>query len=259
MIRSSVAAIGMAPRYRRSVTIDQLAAISDATAGLVAAAREGPTTSEVRGCPGWDVAKLCSHVGTVQRWATMAMRTSAEPDRRQLERAQPGAEIDYLEAGLAPLLAALQSRPADDPVWNWSGLQQVAGFWPRRLTHETSVHRWDAEQAIGQTTVIPTDIAIDGIDELFDVFVPARLGGRDGIDIGGTIHFHATDADGEWTWSTGDGVFTVNRGHAKGDCAVRGPASDLLLLLWRRIDDSARLERFGNNAVLARWLALDVP
>jgi hypothetical protein len=52
-------------------------------------------------------------------------------------------------------------------------------------------------------------------------------------------------------------VFSLTRGHAKGDCAVRGPASSLLLMQWGRIgiDDSA-VERFGNLEVLSRWMAL---
>jgi MDMPI C-terminal domain len=86
------------------------------------------------------------------------------------------------------------------------------------------------------------------------------VGRRDGIDIGGSIHLHATDADGEWTLRTDDGLLKVARGHAKGDVAVRGPASSLLLLLWRRVGATDYgLERFGADAVLDRWLRLGVP
>ena len=122
------------------------------------------------------------------------------------------------------------------------------------------MHRWDAERATGDPSSIDPSLAADGVDEILDVLGPTGASGRDGIDIGGSIHFHATDADGEWTLRTDDGVIKVARGHAKGDAAVRGTASSLLLLLWRRIpptDDA--FEVFGDQAVLDRWLALGLP
>lgn len=90
--------------------------------------------------------------------------------------------------------------------------------------------------------------------------VPLRLGDHDDIDLSGTMHVHATDADGEWMVRVVDGRVVVEHGHAKGDVAVRGPASSLALLLWHRMPaDDPSLERFGNTAVLDSWLALGVP
>jgi hypothetical protein len=49
----------------------------------------------------------------------------------------------------------------------------------------------------------------------------------------------------------------VALGHSKGDAAVRGPASSLLLLLTHRVEpDDAAFQHFGDRAVLDRWLAL---
>ena len=49
------------------------------------------------------------------------------------------------------------------------------------------------------------------------------------------MHLHCTDVAGEWTVRPNDaGGFDVTREHAKGDCAIRGAASDILLALWRR-------------------------
>jgi predicted lipid carrier protein YhbT len=47
----------------------------------------------------------------------------------------------------------------------------------------------------------------------------------------------------------------VRREHAKGDVAVRAPASDLLLFLWGRIPPD-RLEVMGDTALLPRWFEL---
>ena len=48
--------------------------------------------------------------------------------------------------------------------------------------------------------------------------------------------------------------FDVTREHAKGDCALRGAASDLLLVLWRRRPMST-IDVVGDADVAARFLA----
>ena len=48
------------------------------------------------------------------------------------------------------------------------------------------------------------------------------------------MHVHSTDADGEWLVDFDNGL-AVTREHAKGDVAVRGPASDLMLVLYGRV------------------------
>ena len=149
---------------------------------------------------------------------------------------------------------------ATDPVaaaWNFAGQPQLAGFWPRRQVHETTIHRWDAELATGTPGPIDTEAAVDGIDEYLVVMAPVAFGGKDGLDIGGSLHLHCTDADGEWTIRTDDGVYRVERAHAKGDAAVRGPASTLFLVLWGRLPiDADGVEMFGDRDVVDRWLAL---
>lgn len=120
-------------------------------------------------------------------------------------------------------------------MYAFSPGHQRAGFWPRRMAHETTVHRVDAEQAAGRPVGdIEPALAVDGIDEVFSVFVPVFGPGRSPGD-GRTVHLHATDAEGEWLIRFDVGAVTVESGHAKGDAAVRGPASELLLWLWGRI------------------------
>ncbi|HEV7888142.1 MAG TPA: hypothetical protein VGO92_11335, partial [Acidimicrobiales bacterium] len=65
-------------------------------------------------------------------------------------------------------------------------------------------------------------------------------------------HLHATDVPGEWLVSFEGGVVDVQRGHAKGDAALRGTASDLFLFLWGRAGPDA-LEVFGDPAVVEAW------
>ena len=66
-----------------------------------------------------------------------------------------------------------------------------------------------------------------------------------------TVIRPALDA-GEWVIRFGDPGFEWSHAHEKGDVAVRGPVSDLYLLMWGRapLDD---LESFGDAGVVARW------
>jgi hypothetical protein len=118
------------------------------------------------------------------------------------------------------------------------------------------VHRWDAENAAGDAPPIDAELAVDGIDEFFEHF--CDTGAADAEAVGGTVHLHCTDADGEWlvTEPVVGGKLAVTREHAKGDAAVRGSASDLLLLLWRRVElDDGAFELFGDADVARRLVA----
>ena len=67
------------------------------------------------------------------------------------------------------------------------------------------------------------------------------------------MHLHCTDGDGEWLLRlTPDGL-EVEAIHAKGDVAVRGTASDLLLVMMRRRPPDA-VEVLGDRAVLDGFL-----
>ena len=78
---------------------------------------------------------------------------------------------------------------------------------------------------------------------------------RDGAaPLGGSVHLHATDTDGEWLVIEAGDRLAFTRGHAKADAAARGTASDLLLLLWRR-RGPGDVEVHGDAAVLDRLLA----
>ena len=69
---------------------------------------------------------------------------------------------------------------------------------------------------------------------------------------GETFHFHRTDGDGEWLVRLTPAGPEIEHAHAKGDLAVRGGASDLLLVLRNR-GGLDRVEVFGDAALLDRW------
>jgi uncharacterized protein (TIGR03083 family) len=238
---------------------------SDA-ADLLAAADVHSLGADVPSCPGWTLERLVGHVGRVYR--RTAGWVVGEGSRELPRPPEGGAVVDWTRAGLAELLAAFDEVAGvgdpdtpDATVETWAG-DQPPIFWPRRMAIETAVHRWDAQAAArGEGGPIGTDLALDAVDELLLVILPWRgTGGLEDESEGKTLHLHATDVagaeagDGEWLVTIGPGGLAVEHAHAKGDVAVRGTASDLLLLLYSRVP-ADRCEVFGDDGLLDRWRA----
>ncbi|MFI6927128.1 maleylpyruvate isomerase family mycothiol-dependent enzyme [Nonomuraea spiralis] len=213
-------------------------------------------------CPGWTFGELVTHVGRTHRWATHVLRDQVQERiwSRQvpsgLAEGQNG-DAAWLMAGAADLLDVLRTTDPALEVWTW-GPDRRAGWWPPRMLFELVIHRADAELALGLDPVIPAATAVDGIDEFLHNLPYATWMASSLAELGAegaTIHLHASDVDGEWTITQGPaGAVTCERGHTKGDAAVRGPASELLLLLYgRRPLESAAV--FGDRDLLTRWLA----
>lgn len=201
------------------------------------------------------MARLLKHTGTTHRWVMVVIERGARErvDHRTVELGLPDAPSDYpawLEEGAARLVRTLSPLDPDAPVWTW-GADQHVRFWPRRMAHETAMHRWDGEHAAGVAAPIDADLAVDGIQERFDnlAYMPFREPFTGGGD---TVHLHCTDRDGEWLVRIEPDGVRVTREHAKGDVAARGSASDLLLVLQGRLPPGA-VEVFGDVALLERW------
>jgi uncharacterized protein (TIGR03083 family) len=200
--------------------------------------------------PGWDAAELLRHVGLVQSRARVVLETATlvRPTVENGMLAAPPSDgvVEWFLGGLAGLVTAIRALDDPDrPAYAFSPGHRRLGFWPRRMGHETTIHRVDAEQGAGRAVgPIDSGVAVDGIDEIFSIFLAALGAGRSPGD-GRTVHLHATDAEGEWLVRFAASDLVVEVGHAKGDAAVRGPAADLLLWLWgRRPLD--HLELFGD-------------
>ena len=231
-------------------------AIRTESAALVAAAEAAGFDAPVPSCPDWTVTDLLVHIGTVQRWAADHV-AERRPEREPLPVVDPSTEpsalMEWVRSGSAQLVAALEATPPDTETWTFPG-PGTAEFWFRRQAQEVAMHRVDADLASGAPNPIDGDLACDGIDEFFDVMVPLRL--RDRLaGTGETLHFHRTDGDGEWLVRLTPNGAEIEHAHAKGDVAVRGGASDLLLVMRNRIGLDT-VEVFGDAALIDRWLDL---
>jgi hypothetical protein len=217
---------------------------------------------------GWTLEHVVRHTGKVHQWVTTVL--ALEPGQT-MDDVGPTTGIPrggdcvaaYGEA-LHALLDEFARHDPDQPAPNFAGLADVA-WWARRQAHEVSVHRTDAQDAVHAAggpapEPLAADGAADGIDEWAAFFLSVRWGQRFGDmpdDLAGrTVHIHGTDdpapaGGAEWLITFGQGGCEVEATHAKGDVALRGPAADLFLTMWRRrplsglgvIGDAALAER----------------
>jgi uncharacterized protein (TIGR03083 family) len=219
----------------------------------LASAAESDLGAAVRSCPGWDVAKLVWHVLEVHSfWGQIAGRqmrthedavTPARPDRDRL--------IQEYRAGVDELADILSRADPETEVWTWAPDRNV-GFIQRRMAQETAIHRWDAQSAVGDPQPIAPDLAVDGIDEFLDLFLPHHANEDRGPPY--SVHLHSTDRTGEWVVRVAGERIEVARTHERGDAAARGTSSDLLLMLWRR-GRAPEIEVLGDATVIDRFLA----
>ena len=227
-------------------------------------------TSPVPSCPGWNLGQLVRHVGGAHRWATAIVAArAAGPVQDKFRDFSPDASQDpalhgpWLATGAAQLAQTLREAGPGTPLWT-----PVAGgstnFYARRFTHETLIHRADATLALAAQFTADTNIALDAIDEWMELgSLPMHFEVhpwiRELLGPGRTLHFHATDtapeASAEWVVDlTGDAI-VWRRAHEKAAVAVRGPLTDLLLVIYkRRPPRGDGIEIFGDAQLLDFWL-----
>jgi uncharacterized protein (TIGR03083 family) len=228
-----------------------LARVEPETEALLAAASD--LTAPVPTCPGWTAADLIGHLGAIHHWAaSIVEHRVAEPTWDRDEPPAADELADWVREGAGRVTRVLGQADPSDLVWGWAG-DGTAGFWMRRMAHETLVHRLDAEMAAGALGPVDPTIAVDAIDEVVGSLIQASWIRPKLAGAGETLHLHATDApDGEWTITFGDDGPSVEATHAKADAALAGPAAPLLAWVWRR-GGTAELAVHGDTSVVRRW------
>lgn len=233
---------------------DFLAALDRDSAAFLDACEVAGLTNPVASCPGWNVADLLWHLTEVHNfWRTIVAEERASWEGyEQPPRPVPEGLPAAFRHGRDALLATLSAADPTTAVWTWSDNKTI-GFVIRRMAQETAVHLWDAAVAADVVNPVDAPLASDGIDEFLSYFLADTA--QDAAPVGGSVHIHCGDVPGEWTVrEAAGGGFDLSREHAKGDCAIRGTASDILLALWRRVPLSV-CDVVGDADVAARFIA----
>ncbi len=184
-----------------------------------------PTTPE------WSVRDLAHHIGTVQ-WYWSANVRAKNPDERA------GGELTALPSDTDlvawlgwctySLLSALRDAGPASPSWAWwaEPSPHTAGAVARHQAQEAAVHRWDAEGSAGASSPLPPALANDGVPEFIEIMV-----GPDVEALRGAVTLNAIDTSGSWRV----GPDAAAGGHVTGTAELNATASDLVLMLYRRL------------------------
>jgi uncharacterized protein (TIGR03083 family) len=204
---------------------DWLGTLGEQTERFAAAVERGDLDAPIPHCPGWTLLDLGDHLGGVHQWAAYAV-VSGTPDLDPAPSgaAKPAELADWYRGHAAHLVEVLARRPAAAPAWTLDETDPTAGFWRRRQVHETTLHLWDAEQALGEPSAIDPALAWDGVLEVVDVMYPRQVRLGRIAPLAGQVRLVAVDHPGRAT--LGDGV----------PVEVRARSEVLLRLLWHRAD-----------------------
>jgi uncharacterized protein (TIGR03083 family) len=168
-------------------------------------------------------------------------------------------------AGLADEAIRTYTDTAPDaPAWTFAGPGR-ADYWLRRQLHETVVHRWDLEHALGgptATTPLPEDVAVDTVDEFCTAMYPLTAAAGPSLPV--TIRLRAvlqapeglaTGAEPVGATDPGALEWELPADAAAPSVEVAGPPETLALLLWGRVGaDADGLEVAGDRAGLVAAL-----
>ena len=165
--------------------------------------------------PGWSLSDLASHTASIHGRSVLICEESPT-ERVSAPRLPEGmSAIEWCERTLEKMIDAFRSADPTTAVWAL-GPNQNIGFWETRMVIETGVHRWDADQAHGDPDRLTDHVALEGLDEFDDMWLP-HLG-----DVQ-TYGVHAADLNRSWSFAgAGSGV------------SVSAPASDIYLALIGR-------------------------
>jgi uncharacterized protein (TIGR03083 family) len=235
---------------------------ADGAAIRTAVGQDGVIGAAVPSCPGWTVGELVRHLGGVYRRVrvnagdtdvTRSWGPVTIPD--DAPAADDAAVVGWFLEEQRQLEAFLDALDPDQPAWNWAPQSKTAGFWHRRLAHETAVHRWDAQLATGLPEPLESKLAGDTVAEVLDTILPAGRR-KEPVDASGLVQLVATDLGHEWfVRLRGEGVALLDTGTLLDDDAhparavASGTSSDLALALWGRVTFDV-LETAGDEALL---------
>ena len=223
-------------------------AVERETSTLARALMKGDADAQVPTCPDWTLRDLAKHVGGVMGFWSHVLAEGMGRPKPEIQDEPGPAPTMWLTTIASALVGELRAASADTEVYTWNPKDHSAGFVARRMAHETAVHRFDAQMAVGKPGLIEPALAADGIEEIF-VMVDAWP--ESGHGEGQTLHLHSAEGN-EWLIAMNPGGLDVRREHAKGDLALRGAVSDLELVLYAR-PPIGEVERFGDESVLDAW------
>lgn len=206
-----------------------VAAVRREGTAFAAAATAADPDDDVPSCPGWTVRRLVSHLSRVHRSAMNGVLDgTVEPPALAARPPDDAQLLAWYSEGLAKLLRVLEDA---EP--------HLSDFWPRRMAHESTMHRFDAELA-AYSRAEPFDpaLAADGVGEVVESMLGLRVADEPLASARGDVLVECTDTGDTWLVRLEPGKVTAERPERRPrrfDARIAGPAADLYLVLWGRL------------------------
>lgn len=213
----------------------------------------------VPSCPGWTVSDLSEHLGTVHRWTEHLVRVQAAEriPSHAMGLSHGPVSAEWMREGGSQLSSTLRAGNPDAPMWAW-GEDQHVKFWSRRQLHETLVHRMDLELSNGATPASSPEVAADAIDEfLVNLAAAAHFSPRirELRGDGERLSISTADLDRAWTIELQPEGFALVQSEDSPTSELLGDATELLLLLYRRVPRTdSRVTVRGDSTLADFWL-----
>lgn len=215
-----------ASRVRRDWWV---AALRREGAVFAAAAAAADLDDDVPTCPGWTIRRLVSHLSRVHRSALNGVVDgTVEPPALAARPPDDARLLGWYADGLARLLDVLADAEPHLP-----------DFWPRRLAHETTIHRFDAELAAhSRGGAFDPELAADGVGEVLESMLALHAAEEPLASARGDVLVECTDTGDSWLVRLEPGLVRATRPERRprrSDARIAGPAADLYLVLWGRL------------------------
>ncbi|MFC1409511.1 maleylpyruvate isomerase family mycothiol-dependent enzyme [Streptacidiphilus sp. N1-12] len=218
-------------------------------------------------CPEWTLFDLAQHLGQGRRFRAAIVAAGpadAPPAEAVAERTAPAPRereelLAWLAATTQQLLDTLLAADPEGGCWTGWGptqLTDTCGSVARHQVQEIAVHTYDAQVAVGAPQPLPTEVALDGVEEnlFISSFTTSAWPHKPTA-----FDLHAAEGRSWRLTVDGDGARTTRLPAAGQDpdaagLSLHGTASDLVLYLYKRIPvDSLRLD--GDPELLDLLLA----
>lgn len=197
--------------------------IKRASARIADLVNEQNASTVVPSCPDWTLRELVIHLGEVHEWWAANIR-EANPEKHwegvRTKPASPESSVDWFRAQTAALVSAISESELGSPCWTWWEAPRTLEAVARHQVQEAEIHRWDAENAVGEPNPIPLEISVDGISE----FLSVHRSSIEDLDLPG-LRFEATDSDEAWIINPENQI----------ESTTSASASDLVLFLNGRL------------------------
>ncbi len=213
-------------------------------------------------CPDWTLFELAQHLGAGRRaWAATidagpdatakatGQDTSAPQERENL--------LPWLTESFQQLIDSLRQAGPTRGCWTWWGKSQspqTCGAVARHQLHEIAVHSYDAQLSIGAPRPIPTEVALDGVEEFLSTICTTTVAWPHQP---AAVDYDAVEG-GSWRneMSEQGARLTTPADESPADTVVRGTASELVLAFYGRIPlDSLTIA--GNRQLLDQLVEWD--